>query len=289
MSCANEMFYSALASTLTRTSTDFWPNDPASHGLHLHTNAQVGAWFGEFIHPDWDMFQSGHPMGAYHAAGRAVSGAPVYVSDKPEAHDFALLHKLVLADGSVPRADLPGRPTRDCLFHDPTREDVLLKIFSRNGDAGVIGVFNARYDAGNALPPIVGVVRPADVEGLLGKRFAVYAHSTGEMRAMAREDAWEVALLPLTSEVFTVVPILGGFAPIGLADKLNSGGTIASVVRRDGFCDVALRDGGPFVAWCEREPTEVSAGGAALPFVYDAASCLLSITAARADIVRIRS
>ena len=289
MSCANEMFYSALASTLTRTSTDFWPNDPASHGLHLYTNAQVGAWFGEFIHPDWDMFQSGHPMGAYHAAGRAVSGAPVYVSDKPEAHDFALLHKLVLADGSVPRADLPGRPTRDCLFHDPTREDVLLKIFSRNGDAGVIGVFNARYDADNALPPIVGVVRPADVEGLLGKRFAVYAHSTGEMRAMAREDAWEVALLPLTSEVFTVVPILGGFAPIGLADKLNSGGTIASVVRRDGFCDVALRDGGPFIAWCEREPTEVSAGGAALPFIYDSASRLLSVTAARADIVRIRS
>lgn len=289
MSCANEMFYSALASTLTRTSTDFWPNDPASHGLHLHTNAQVSAWFGEFIHPDWDMFQSGHPMGAYHAAGRAVSGGPVYVSDKPGVHDFALLHKLVLSDGSVPRADLPGRPTRDCLFHDPTREDVLLKIFSRNGDAGVIGVFNARYDADNALPPIVGVVRPADVEGLLGKRFAVYAHSTGEMRAMAREDAWEVALLPLTSEVFTVVPIFGGFAPIGLADKLNSGGTIASVVRRDGFCDVALRDGGPFVAWCEREPTEVSAGGAALPFVYDAASRLLSITAARADIVRIRS
>jgi raffinose synthase len=76
MSCANEMFYSTLASTLTRTSTDFWPNDPASHGLHLYTNAQVGAWFGEFVHPDWDMFQSGHPMGAYHAAGRAVGGCP---------------------------------------------------------------------------------------------------------------------------------------------------------------------------------------------------------------------
>ena len=40
-------------------------------------------WFGEFIQPDWDMFQSGHRMGALHAAGRAVSGGPVYVSDKP--------------------------------------------------------------------------------------------------------------------------------------------------------------------------------------------------------------
>ena len=288
MSCANEMFYSAPASTLTRTSTDFWPNDPASHGLHLYTNAQVGAWFGEFVHPDWDMFQSGHPMGAYHAAGRAVSGGPVYVSDKPGVHDFALLHKLVLSDGSVPRADLPGRPTRDCLFHDPTREDVLLKLFSRNGEAGVVGVFNARYEAENALPPLAGVVRPADVEGLVGDRFAVFAHSTGEVRALARADVWEVSLPPLTSEVFTIVPIIDGFAPIGLADKLNSGGTLASVVRHDGVCDVSLRDGGPFVAWCQREPTEVSTEGVALTFTYDAASCLLSVTAPSAGPLRLR-
>ena len=288
MSCANEMFYSAPASTLTRTSTDFWPNDPASHGLHLYTNAQVGAWFGEFVHPDWDMFQSGHPMGAYHAAGRAVSGGPVYVSDKPGVHDFALLHRLVLSDGSVPRADLPGRPTRDCLFHDPTREDVLLKLFSRNGEAGVVGVFNARYEAENALPPLAGVVCPADVEGLVGDRFAVFAHSPGEVRALARADVWEVSLPPLTSEVFTIVPIIDGFAPIGLADKLNSGGTLASVVRHDGVCDVSLRDGGPFVAWCQREPTEVSTEGVALTFTYDAASCLLSVTVPSAGPLRLR-
>ena len=118
--------HGALASTVTRTSTDFWPKKPATHGLHLYTNAQVSLWFGEFVHPDWDMFQSGHPMGAYHAAGRAVGGCPVYVSDKPGEHDFDLLRKLVLSDGSVLRASLPGRPTRDCLFRDPTREDVLL-------------------------------------------------------------------------------------------------------------------------------------------------------------------
>ena len=288
MSCANEMFYSAPASTLTRTSTDFWPNDPASHGLHLYTNAQVGAWFGEFVHPDWDMFQSGHPMGAYHAAGRAVSGAPVYVSDKPDAHDFTLLRKLVLADGSVARADLPGRPTRDCLFHDPTREDVLLKIFSRNGNGGVVGVFNARYDAENALPPIAGVVRPADVEGLVGERFAVYEHSTGEVRVLGREDTWDVALPPLTAEVFTIVPLTDGLAPLGLADKFNSGGTIASVARPDGVCDVVLRDGGPFIAWSEHEPAEVSMEGAALPFTYDSASRLLSVTVPSAGPLRLR-
>ena len=37
-------------------------------------------------------------------------------SDKPGHHDFNLLKKLVLSDGSILRAKLPGRPTRDCLL-----------------------------------------------------------------------------------------------------------------------------------------------------------------------------
>lgn len=44
------------------------------------------------------------------------------LSDKPGHHNFELLHKLVLPDGSILRAQLPGRPTRDCLFCDPARD-----------------------------------------------------------------------------------------------------------------------------------------------------------------------
>lgn len=43
-------------------------------------------------------------------------------SDKPGHHNFELLKKLVLPDGSVLRAQLPGRPTLDCLFVDPARD-----------------------------------------------------------------------------------------------------------------------------------------------------------------------
>ena len=51
-----------------------------------------------------------------HAAARAVSGGPVYVSDCPGSHSFEVLRQLVLPDGSVLRASLPGRPTRDTLL-----------------------------------------------------------------------------------------------------------------------------------------------------------------------------
>ena len=66
--------------------------------------------------------QSLHPAAEYHGAARAIGGCPIYVSDKPGNHNFELLKKLVLPDGSVLRAQLPGRPTRDCLFADPARD-----------------------------------------------------------------------------------------------------------------------------------------------------------------------
>lgn len=45
-------------------------------------------------------------------------------SDAPGKHNFDVLKKLVLPDGSILRARLPGRPSRDCLFSDPTRDGV---------------------------------------------------------------------------------------------------------------------------------------------------------------------
>lgn len=97
------------------------------------------------MRPDWDMFHSLHPMAEYHGAARAVGGCAIYVSDKPRQHDFNLLNKLVLPDGSILRAKFPGRPMRDCLFFDPARDGKsLLKIWNLNDFNGVVGVFNCQ-------------------------------------------------------------------------------------------------------------------------------------------------
>lgn len=84
------------------------------------------------VQPDWDMFHSKHPAALLHATARVVSGSGVYVSDKPGAHDFELLRRIVLPDGSVQRPLLPGRPTKDILFADVLKDNkTLLKVLSR--------------------------------------------------------------------------------------------------------------------------------------------------------------
>eukprot|EP00252_Welwitschia_mirabilis_P009526 TRINITY_DN2216_c0_g1_i3.p1 TRINITY_DN2216_c0_g1~~TRINITY_DN2216_c0_g1_i3.p1 ORF type:complete len:636 (-),score=74.96 TRINITY_DN2216_c0_g1_i3:1049-2956(-) len=137
--------YSAKQTAVVRASDDYYPRDPASHTIHISSVAYNTLFLGEFMQPDWDMFHSLHPAADYHAAARALGGCAIYVSDKPGNHNFELLKKLVLPDGSVLRAQLPGRPTRDCIFVDPARDGKsLLKIWNLNKHTGVIGVFNCQ-------------------------------------------------------------------------------------------------------------------------------------------------
>lgn len=114
---------------MARASDDFYPDDPASITPHIVASAYNSLFLSPIAVPDWDMFHSEHKGADLHAAARAVSGGPVYVSDKPGKHNFDRLKQLVLPDGSVLRALAPARPTRDCLFRDVTKDlRTLLKV-----------------------------------------------------------------------------------------------------------------------------------------------------------------
>lgn len=278
MSSTLEAIYLAADSTLLRTSDDFYPARPETHGEHVLNNAHTGLWFGEFILPDWDMFQSAHSAGAFHAAARAISGGPVYVSDKPGEHNFELLQKLVLSDGTVLRADYPGRPTRDVLFTDPKVGDTLFKVFNLNGDAGVVGLFNVQHHPERKERiAIAGRVAPRDVAGLAAEEFAAFAHASDRVWRCSRDEAVSFKLGELEWELVSFAPVEHGFAALGLADKLNSTGAI--IERRwDGEreCRVRLRDGGSFLGWAEKAPRSVECDGKPVAIRHDRATGRLS-------------
>ncbi|KAM7263806.1 hypothetical protein ACFE04_001489 [Oxalis oulophora] len=181
------------------------------------------------------------------------SGCAIYVSDKPGNHNFELLRKLVLPDGSVLRAKLPGRPTRDCLFADPARDGTsLLKMWNMNKCAGVVGVFNCQ-GAGwckfekktrihdEAPGTLTGHVRASDVdvlsqvaaEGWNGDAI-VFAQKSGEVIRLPKGASVPVTLRLLEYELFHFCPVKEisaniAFAPIGLLDMFNSGGAVEEV------------------------------------------------------------
>jgi len=120
---------------------DFWCTDPYGdpngtywlQGCHMVHCAYNSLWMGNFIRPDWDMFQTTHPCADFHAASRAICGGPIYISDTVGNHNFELLKTLVLPDGSILRCEHYALPTRDCLFSDPLHDGkTMLKIWNLN-------------------------------------------------------------------------------------------------------------------------------------------------------------
>nr|KJB14884.1 hypothetical protein B456_002G147800 [Gossypium raimondii] len=242
--------YSTKQTAVVRASDDFYPRDPASHTIHISSVAYNTLFLGEFMQPDWDMFHSLHPAADYHAAARAVGGCAIYVSDKPGNHNFELLKKLVLPDGSVLRTQLPGRPTVDCLFADPARDGIsLLKIWNVNKCSGVVGVFNCQgagwckvtkktriHDASPGT--LTGSVCANDVDSIAQVAGAdwngesvVYAHRSGELVRLPKGASVPVTLKVLEYELFHFCPVKEisntiSFAPIGLLDMFNSSGAV---------------------------------------------------------------
>jgi len=265
MAHAQEVMYNARHNNLTRGSDDFNPDSDASHGPHIWANAMTGAWFGEFMWIDWDMFESAHKFGAYHAAARAISGGPVYTADKPGRTDAALLRKLVCSDGSILRSDTPAKPTPNCLFRDPLADRSALKIYAPVKDAVVIGCFD--LDTANPESDTSAVISPAEFpRAFKTQKYAIYLHERRSVSIVNREDYVRVQLGARKYEVATIAPtkFVYTFAPIGLIDKFNSYAAIHSVERSpdDGLImHIRLRDGGTFGAWTKNPPTKVRVNG----------------------------
>lgn len=277
--CSTDFLLLASRNSVTRSSTDFFPDIPASHGEHVFKNALNSYWMGEFVVPDWDMFQSGHPAGAFHAAARAISGGPVYIADEPGKSDFGLLRKLTLSDRSVPPCHSWGRLTNDSFFMDIHTAQRPVKIFNTHPAGAVIGAFHCGY--GEKSPTTVrGAIHPGDVPGLRGEKFAVLAHQAEKLSIIGRAQSVPVELPQLGFELFTLAPVIDGIAVIGLSDKFNSGGTVQNIERSPGRVRVHLLDGGRFLAYAGDRPKSLSVDGKVADFTYDPATGALRATLA---------
>ncbi|XP_043704808.1 probable galactinol--sucrose galactosyltransferase 2 isoform X1 [Telopea speciosissima] len=304
----SDYIYSSRKSAVARASEDFMPREPNLQTLHIASVAFNSLLLGEIVVPDWDMFHSKHVTAEFHGAARALGGCGVYVSDKPGNHDFKVLKKLVLPDGSILRARHAGRPTRDCLFEDPVMDGKsLLKIWNLNKLSGVIGVFNCQgvghwplkesahdYPTLSSKPSYLsGHVSPDNVEFLedvAGENWtgdcAVYAFNSGSLSQLPRKGIAEVSLGVLQCEIYTISPIREynqnvHFAPIGLINMYNSGGAVEALncVNDPSGCTIKIKGKGcgRFGAYSSTKPKYCLVDANKEEFDYNADDQLLTL------------
>lgn len=260
MCMAVENLYFWNSSNVSRSSDDYFPDVEGNPRRHAVDNIYNSLWYSELTYPDFDMFQSHHPQAAYHAALRAVSGGPIYITDTPGRQDWPLLWKLVYSDGTILRPDIPARPTRDMLFRDPFAEAAPLKTFTRTGDSGVIALFNARDGGGD----VAGALSPSDVEGIKGNEFIVYEHFSGRVQKLSLDGRIRVALPEYGVQIYSIIPVSCGVVPIGLIDKFISYHAVEKFSSDGSSAKIRLRDGGVFAAYMEKAPVSASLNGVIL-------------------------
>ncbi|KAE9612698.1 hypothetical protein Lal_00005964 [Lupinus albus] len=308
--CNDFMLLGTEAISLGRVGDDFWCTDPYGdpngtfwlQGCHMVHCAYNSLWMGNFIHPDWDMFQSTHPCAAFHAASRAISGGPIYISDTVGNHNFDLLKTLVLPDGTILRCQHYALPTRDCLFSDPLHDGkTMLKIWNLNKYTGVIGVFNCQgggwfretrtnkcaAEFSHLVSTNTNIKdiewnkanNPIPIEGV--QLFALYFSQSNKLVLSSPSDTEEISLEPFDFELITVSPVtflhsksssfVVQFAPIGLVNMLNTGGAIQSLAfdEAKNLVEVGVRGKGEMRVFASERPKTCRIDGQEVDFQYE--------------------
>ena len=130
-------------SAVSRNSDDFYPTHERGFIKHLYQNAYNAVWHSQIYCCDYDMWWSDHPESAIQSGVlRAISGSPVYISDKIGQTNRSNILPLLDDDGSLMRCDGAAIPTRDCLYTDCTKEGKLLKVCNRAGENFAVAAFN---------------------------------------------------------------------------------------------------------------------------------------------------
>ncbi len=152
MGMAPEDVWSRPSTMVTRTSDDFVPDVPEGFVEHAMQNAYDSLWTGNFYTGDWDMYFSDHPENRLSAALRAVSGGPVYTSDRVGRTDPAWILPLTDGAGRIRRGGGVGLPTPGCLFTDPRGQegDGVLKVYNHREGQLLIAAFDLRRDRDQA-------------------------------------------------------------------------------------------------------------------------------------------
>ena len=105
MGMASENMWSRSISPISRCSDDFQPEDREWFAKHILQCAYNSYVQGQFYFCDWDMWWTDDGQAKKNSLMRAISGGPIYVSDKIGRSNGEILKPLALSDGRILRCD----------------------------------------------------------------------------------------------------------------------------------------------------------------------------------------
>ena len=246
-------------SAVSRNSDDFFPDREGSFAEHLLENAYNAIYHDEIHYCDWDMFWTSHPDGAKHSLLRAISGGPVYFSDRVGETNPDVLKPLAYLDGRLLRMLRSAKPTQDCVFTDPLKNGVL-KIHNAapwGADlAGGIAVFNLTQEEQQYSFSASEIPELEDAP-----RYWIYDWFAKKGYSISREDRFEGTCPVGGFGWYVILPERETLSCLGLTEKYAGFTAVESIIETGESTIAVLREIGTISWLADREYRSVMLGG----------------------------
>jgi len=260
MGMSMENILSRPATAVSRNSDDFFPDKPESFAEHLLENAYNALYHDQLYYCDWDMFWTKHPDSVKHALLRAISGGPVYFSDKVGETDPDILKPLAYSNGELLMMDGSAKPTEDCVFADPLKRGYLkLQNTARYGEnmtGGGIAVYNLSDNQSTCT------VSPSEIEGLtVCDRYLVLDYFSKKTYYAGLNDTIECTLEKSGYRWFVILPVKDNCVCLGLIEKYVGFTAVEGIFTAKNSRTVILHETGKTSFAVDETPKRITVNG----------------------------
>ncbi|MCM2370125.1 Sip1-related alpha-galactosidase [Aporhodopirellula aestuarii] len=246
-------------SAVSRVSIDYKLKDLAKAKAHIEQSYVNTLFQGQTVWPDHDMFHSSDPdAGELMAISKAMSGAPVYLSDNPTDFAEQYIRPLTYRDGELLRPLAPGFPLPDSVMMDVYKNRKAFRVIAplANHCAAIV-TYNLFHPGDETITTQVSAADYAHASGMIqpyagpwelpneGLVLFDWRNGTGQKL----DTAYPFELTGFSDRLLLLAPIQHGWAVIGARDKYLSPAAVQSVETSPENLTVEMVENGPLVIW----------------------------------------
>ncbi|WP_158293191.1 hypothetical protein KFZ70_12525 [Tamlana fucoidanivorans] len=253
ISQSNVNVFNTKYSVISRASVDVkLDNDNMFRTVQSFTN---NMWWGDILVADLDMYHTSNQKTAqYLTIARAVSGGPIYISDRPIHFNKKLIDPLIFKDGKIIRTLAPAVPLADNLFTNyktscyrviaPTRHKscaiAAFNFTSKESIEGTISKKDYQFAAAKEQP----------YEGLWQlPHEGLVVYDWEARRGVRLNDSYKFLVNNMKGRIFNLSPIENGWAVIGLMNKYVGGCTYTIKENTKNYLKIILDESGPLIVY----------------------------------------
>lgn len=251
MGMAMENVLARPSSAVCRNSDDFVPDKQGGFAEHLLQNAYNALYHDVLYCCDWDMFWTNHPDCVKHSLLRAISGGPIYISDRVCETIQEVVKPLTYLDGKLLMLNRSAKPTEDCVFANPLEEGVL-KLHNAGawGEGSIAGGI-AVYNLTNAEQAFI--FAPSEIPELEDAPcYWVYDSFKKTACSLRRGEAYHGTLATEGYGWFVILPEHSRISCLGLTEKYVGFTAVEWVQECEGQTTVVLKEQGT-TAWLSHQ------------------------------------